>query len=142
MIHLFTIRKKTDCLETINKQLKTAAGAGLLTFNSTCRILRDFKVTYLKLHVREPLPMEREKQLSELLSNFYDLSVENQIKNFSNFFLLEISQKPLNRVISLTVKIILFLLTQLFWKFLEKFLIIHQMNRSMNNLLLKNSTVL
>ena len=28
--------------------------------------------------------MERDKQLSDILSNFYDLSVENQIENFSD----------------------------------------------------------
>ena len=37
-----------------------------------------------KLSRKRPPPMEREKQLSEILSNFYDLSVENQIEHFSD----------------------------------------------------------
>ena len=59
----------TNCLESINKQLKSSAGAGLLTLNSTCRVIKDFKVTYLKLHERcivkgklnrkRPSPMQR-----------------------------------------------------------------------------------
>ena len=80
----------TNCLETINKQLKSAAGAGLLTLNSTCRVIRDFKISYLKLHERcivkgklnrkRPLPLQREKNLTEILSNFSDLDSENQVK--------------------------------------------------------------
>ena len=42
----------TNCLETINKQLKSAAGAGLLTLNSTCRVIKELKISYLKLHER------------------------------------------------------------------------------------------
>ena len=70
----------TNCLETINKQLKNASGAGLLTLNSTCRVLRDFKITNLKLHERcivkgklnrkRPIPVQREKHLTDILSNF------------------------------------------------------------------------
>ena len=73
-----------------SKQLKSAAGAGLLTLNSTCRVIRDFKISYLKLHERcivkgklnrkRPLPLQREKNLTEILSNFSDLDSENQVK--------------------------------------------------------------
>jgi hypothetical protein len=78
--------------------------------------------------------MEREKQLSEILSNFYDLSVENQIEIFSDTcFSMRNLTKTIKSSNIINRKIILFLSTQLFWKFL----IIHQMNRPMNNLLLK-----
>ena len=81
----------TNCLESIDKQLKSSAGAGLLTLNSTCRVIKDFKVTYLKLHERcivkgklnrkRPSPMQREQNLSEILTNFSDLDKEAQIQN-------------------------------------------------------------
>jgi hypothetical protein len=37
-----------------------------------------------KLNRKRALPMEREKQLSEILSTFYDLSIEEQTLNFSD----------------------------------------------------------
>ena len=83
----------TICLETINKQLKTAADASLLTLNRTCRVLKDFKIVYLKLHERcivkgklnrkRPLPIKREKNLAEILSNFNDLNSDEKNLKFA-----------------------------------------------------------
>ena len=66
--------------ETINKQLKSVTGAGLLTLNNACRVLQNFKCTYIKLHERcivkgllnrkRPVPLAREQSLSEILNNF------------------------------------------------------------------------
>ena len=74
--------------------MKSAAGAGLLTLNSTCRVNRDFKISYLKLHERcivkgklnrkRPLPLQREKNLTEILSNFSDLNSEDQVKKVND----------------------------------------------------------
>ena len=40
----------TNALESINRQLKKAAGSGFLSFSKSCKVLRDFKGNYLLLH--------------------------------------------------------------------------------------------
>ena len=79
----------TYALESINRQLKIATGAGFLNLYKSCRVLRDFKSYYLLLHEnrvrndnlnrRRKEVLNREKQLEVILENFYDLPEESQI---------------------------------------------------------------
>ena len=80
----------TNALESINRQLKVAAGAGFLSFEKSCRVLRDFKINYLLLHEdsvrndnlnrRRKEVLNREKQLGLILESFYDLTEKEQIE--------------------------------------------------------------
>ena len=38
----------TNCLESLNRQLKDLSGSGYLSFNRTCGIIKDFKVHYFQ----------------------------------------------------------------------------------------------
>ena len=79
----------TNALESINRQLKVATGAGFLSLEKSCRVLRDFKSNYLLLHEdrvrndnlnrRRKEVMNREKQLESILETFYELTEEEQI---------------------------------------------------------------
>ena len=79
----------TNALESINRQLKIATGAGFLNLEKSCRVLRDFKTNYLLLHedrVRNDnlnrgrkRVLNREKQLESFLQTFYELTEEAQI---------------------------------------------------------------
>ena len=79
----------TSALESINRQLKIATGAGFLHLEKSCRVLRDFKTNYLLLHEdrvrndnlnrRRKRVLNREKQLESFLQTFYELTEEAQI---------------------------------------------------------------
>ena len=70
----------TNALESINRQLKVATGAGFLSLEKSCRVLRDFKSNYLLLHEdrvrndnlnrRRKEVMNREKQLESIFETF------------------------------------------------------------------------
>ena len=79
----------TNALESINRQLKIATGAGFLNLEKSCRVLRDFKTNYLLLHEdrvkndnlnrwRKEV-LNREKKLELILENFNNLDEESQI---------------------------------------------------------------
>ena len=79
----------TNALESINRQLKIATGAGFLNLEKSCRVLRDFKTNYLLLHEdrvrndnlnwRRKEVLNREKKLELILENFNNLDEESQI---------------------------------------------------------------
>jgi hypothetical protein len=83
----------TSASESINHQLKTAAGAGYLSFDKSCRVLRDFKINYLLFYedrVRNDNLNRRRKEVlirekKRLLDNFYDLSPKEQISSAVQF---------------------------------------------------------
>ena len=84
------LSSSTNALESINRQLKVAAGVGFLSFEKSCRVLRDFKINYLLLHEdrvrndnlnrRRKEVLNREKQLGLILESFYDLTEKEQIE--------------------------------------------------------------
>jgi hypothetical protein len=59
----------TNALESINRQLKIATGAGFLNLYKSCRVLRDFKINYLLLHEDR----RQEKVLSGVLQFKFDM---------------------------------------------------------------------
>ena len=81
----------TNALESINRQLKNAAGSGFLSFSRFLRTIRDFKINYLLLHEdrvrndnlnrRTKSTKNREKQLEAILTKFFEMSSEEQLSN-------------------------------------------------------------
>ena len=81
----------TNALESINRQLKNAAGSGFLSFSRSLRTIRDFKINYLLLHEdrvrndnfnrRTKSTKNREKQLEAILTKFFEMSSEEQLSN-------------------------------------------------------------
>ena len=81
----------TNCLESLNRQLKDLSGSGYLSFNRTCGIIKDFKVHYIQMHEekivndqmnkRKKRALNRENMLKDILDNFYDLPYGKQLSS-------------------------------------------------------------
>ena len=81
----------TNCLESLNRQLKDLSGSGYLSFNRTCGIIKDFKVHFIQMHEkkivndqinkRKKRALNRENMLKDILDNFYDLPYGKQLSS-------------------------------------------------------------
>ena len=81
----------TNCLESLNRQLKDLSGSGYLSFNRTCGIIKEFKVHFIQMHEekivndqmnkRKKRALDRENLLKDILDNFYDSPYEKQLSS-------------------------------------------------------------
>ena len=81
----------TNCLESINRQLKAASGSGPLPTKSAFRVIRQFKTEFNQKHEeamvnnnmnrRRSAVVMRENALGEILDQYNFLSTEEQLES-------------------------------------------------------------